>query len=183
MIRDYLLDSANECTRNKNIILKKEVIMKKFSAVQITVLTVILVVTFVCFGVAAEKATKEECIAKCKEASELIKKIGLEKAIEKMSDKKGPFFWKNTYVFCIDDVEARILAHPVENFLGFPMKRYRDANHEQPFVKVLEKAATEGSGWIAYMHLRPGTQKASLKKTYFLKVPGEKAIVCAGIYE
>jgi hypothetical protein len=65
---------------------------------QITVL-VVVVFSFLCMVQAGEKATKDECMAKAKEAAELVKTEGLEAAITKIKDKDGTFVWKDTYVF------------------------------------------------------------------------------------
>jgi hypothetical protein len=48
--------------------------------------------------VLAESATKEEVIAKCKEASQLIQDRGMEAASMSIGDENGPFVWKDTYI-------------------------------------------------------------------------------------
>ena len=135
-----------------------------------------------CFS--QEGATKEECVAKVEEAAELVTKIGLKPALEKIMDQEGPYKWKDSCVFCMEEGVGKLLAHPIlPRFLGFPMKNYKDADGKQPFVKVLEDINIQNKGWVEYYYRPQGAEVPKLKKTYFLKIPGENAILCAGYYE
>ena len=51
-----------------------------------------------------------ECIIKTREAAKMIGEIGLEATLKKINDKTGPFVWKDTYVFGIEDETAIMLA-------------------------------------------------------------------------
>ena len=157
--------------------------MKKFAKVLGLMLSMLAVFYFVnpCF--AQDGATKEECVAKVDKAAKLVKKIGLQPALEKFMDKSGPYKWKDSYVFCMEEGMGKLLAHPAARFIGFPMKNYKDADGKQPFEKVLEEINTKTKGWVEYYYRPAGTDVPKLKKTYFLKIPGEKAILCAGYYE
>ena len=55
------------------------------------ILSVVMIFCVTSMSTAGEKATKDECIAKVKQASQLIKKIGLDKALKKISSKDGGF--------------------------------------------------------------------------------------------
>jgi cytochrome c len=134
-------------------------------------------------GLAQEIATKEECVAKVKEAVKLIKEIGAEEACKKIMEKGGPFIWKDSYVFCTDNKEAKVLAHPAQNFVGFPLIKYKDADGKEPFTDILETAKTKGEGWQSYMHLKPGAPKPLLKTIYFVLEPDSRIIVSAGYYK
>jgi len=103
--------------------------------------------------------------------------------LEKFMDKKGPYIWKDSYIFCMDDEAGKILAHPVPRIIGFPMKNWKDADGKQPFEQPIAEISTKKSGWIKYYYRAPGAETPRLKVAYFLKVPGEKAIVSAGYYE
>lgn len=157
--------------------------MKKFTKVLMSMLSILVVFYFIdpCF--AQEGATKEECMEKVEEGVKLIGKIGLKPALEKFMDKNGPFNWKDSYVFCMEDGLGKLLAHPIPRFIGFPMKNYKDADGKKPFAKVLEEINTKNKGWVAYYYRPQGADVPRLKNTYFQKVPGEKAILCAGYYE
>jgi len=157
--------------------------MKKFTKVICSMLSILAAFYFAgpCF--AQEGATKEECVAKVEEAAKLVKKIGLKPALKKFMDKNGPYKWKDSYVFCMEEGMGKLLAHPAARFIGFPMKNFMDAEGKQPYVKVLEEINTKKKGWVEYYYRPAGTDVPKLKKTYFLKIPGEKAILCAGYYE
>jgi signal transduction histidine kinase len=133
-------------------------------------------------SVAREKATKEECIAKCKEAIALIKEVGLEAALAKIQDPKGPFVWKDSYVYVLD-MEGKMLANPVvPDLVGKPSMGLKDANGKM-FVNQIIEVAKSGADWVPYMWPKPGEKAPSSKLVYVLRVPGEDAVVCAGIYE
>ena len=157
--------------------------MKKFTNVLGSMLSILAVFYFVnpCF--AQEVATKEECVAKVEEAAKLVKKVGLQPALEKFMEKDSPYKWKDSYLFCMDDDMGKLLAHPIPRFIGFPMKNYKDADGKQPFTKVLEEINTKKKGWVQYYYRPAGADVPKLKIVYYLKMPGEKAILCAGYYE
>ena len=157
--------------------------MKKFIKVLGSMLSILAVFYFVNPCSAQERATKEECVAKVEKAAKLVKKIGLQPALEKFMDQNGPYKWKNSYVFCMDDDMGKLLAHPIPRFIGFPMKNYKDADGKQPFAKVIEKIKTKKKGWVRYYDRLPGADTPKLKIAYYLKIPGEKAILCAGYYD
>jgi len=50
----------------------------------------------------AESATKEECVAKCKEAAQLITEKGMDAAFQELQKKDGKFVWKDSYVYVLD---------------------------------------------------------------------------------
>lgn len=51
---------------------------------------------------AGESATKEECVVKCHEAAAMITSKGLDAAIKEISNPKGAFVWKDSYVFLMN---------------------------------------------------------------------------------
>ena len=157
--------------------------MKKFVKVLSSMLSILVVCYFVSPCLAQEKATKEECVAKVEEATKLVKKIGLQPAIEKIMEKNSPYKWKDSYVFCMDDDMGKLLAHPISRLIGFPMKDYLDADGKKPFLKVVEEINTKKKGWVQYYYRPSEADIPKLKIVYYLKVPGEKAILYAGYYE
>ena len=64
-------------------------------------------------NVFAESATKDECVAKCEEAAQLVTDKGIDAAIAEINKKDGPFVWKDSYVFLMD-LEGKMLAHPIK---------------------------------------------------------------------
>ncbi|MBF0303458.1 MAG: cache domain-containing protein [Desulfamplus sp.] len=139
-----------------------------------------------CFAVnafAGDKATKEECVAKCKEAAALVKEIGFDATMAKINDPKGPFVWKDSYVFCIDTESGIILAHLNPKMLGRPMKGLKDVNGKLFFVEFINVAKEKGEGWVDYMWPKPGEKEPSKKSSYVLKVDGHNILMGAGINE
>ena len=121
-------------------------------------------------------------MAKCKEAVAMIKQVGLEAGLAKIQDSKGPFVWKDSYVY-VQSMEGRILAHPfVPALIGKDSLGMKDSNGKM-FVNEEIEVAKSGEGWIQYMWPKPGEKTSSSKICYVLRVPGEDAMVCAGIYE
>ncbi|MDM8515938.1 cache domain-containing protein [Desulfobacterales bacterium HSG16] len=165
--------------------------MKKQSktmATGINTAKVICVSIIICIAVsinvsAGEKATREECISKCKEAAELVKKIGMDAAIAKIMEKDSPFMWKDTYVFCINMKTGVMLAHPaVPNMVGKNVKGFKDKNGVLLTIGYMKIASTKGKGWFDYVWPKPGEKKPSPKSCYVYRVPGEDVMMLAGIY-
>jgi signal transduction histidine kinase len=133
----------------------------------------------------AQEATKDECVAKCKDAAQLIADEGLSAAITKINKANGPLVWKDSYVFLMD-LDGTMLAHPIKpdligkNVLETPDKGPDKKLFFKDFVKV---AKSPGEGWVDYMWPKPGHNTPSKKRTYIYRVPGKDVFVGAGVYE
>jgi cytochrome c len=146
-----------------------------------TIVTVIL-----CFAVvvgAQQAATKEECVVKSHEAAALITAKGLDEAIKQISDPKGPFVWKDSYVFLMN-LDGKMLAHPMQPELTkLPhCLLLTDPTDKALFVSFVNLAKTVGHGWVEYMWPRPGQKWPSKKITYIYRVPNTDLFVGAGVY-
>lgn len=148
-------------------------------------LVVVLLAVFLAGAAFAENATKEECVAKSKDAAKMINEKGLDAAIKEINDKGGKFVWKDTYVFLMG-LDGKMLAHPMspalvgQNVLDKTDKADKGKFLFKEFVAV---AKTKGEGWVDYMWPKPGEQAPSKKITYIYRVPGKDLLVGAGIYE
>ena len=131
---------------------------------------------------AEELATREECVAKTKQAAKLIEEIGLEAALQKMNDPNGPFMWKDTYVFCLDET-GKVLAHKAPKLIGYPAKDLKDVDGKLYMQEILDVANTKGEGWVSYMYPKTLGAIPEPKTSYVLKVPSANVIVGAGFYE
>jgi len=146
-------------------------------------LTVSTFVLFSSLAVAGEKATTEECVEKTHEAAAIINARGLEAAIKMIGDPKGPFVWKDSYVFLMD-LKGKMLAHPMKPELT----RYEhvlletDATDKALFVHFVNVAREDGEGWVDYRWPKPGKKSPSKKVTYIYKVPSKDLLVGAGVY-
>ena len=132
---------------------------------------------------ASEKATKNECIAKTNEAAKMIIDRGIKATLNIINDKNGPFVWKDSYVFAIENESAIVLAHPFvpQKIIGKSFKDVTDKQGKTYFQNFLDVANNEGQGWVDYVY--PNAKGVLSKKiAYVLKVPGEGIILIAGIY-
>ncbi|MBP2676569.1 MAG: hypothetical protein H6Q84_3409, partial [Deltaproteobacteria bacterium] len=69
--------------------------MKIIRAITLLIITGIVLTS----NALADSAAKEMCVAKCKEAVQLINEKGLDAAIAVINKKDGGFAWKESYVF------------------------------------------------------------------------------------
>lgn len=150
-----------------------------------TILTLVVLGIFLCAGIATagNTATKEECVIKCHEAAALINSKGLEEAIKEISNPKGPFVWKDSYVFLMD-LKGKMLAHPFKPELTKldHCLLITDPTDKALFVNFVNLAKKRGSGWVEYMWPKPGKNTPSKKITYIYRVPGHDLFVGAGVY-
>lgn len=132
---------------------------------------------------AQQSATKEECVIKCHEAAALIISKGLEEGIKQISDPKGPFIWKDSYVFLMD-LNGKMLAHPMQPELTKldNCLLITDPTDKPLFVHFVNLARKLGSGWVDYMWPKPGSKTPAKKITYIYRVPNMDVFVGAGIY-
>jgi len=150
----------------------------------ILTLLMALCMAFTVSAWAAETATKQECEVKCKEAAALIQKLGLEGAKAQLADPKGPFVWKDTYVFVLDTENSTNLIHPVTpGLVGKPLAGLKDVNGKMFFAEFINVAKTAGQGWVDYMWPKPGQETPSAKTSFVYRVPGQNIATVAGIYE
>jgi cytochrome c len=157
--------------------------MKKLLSVSGLIMMLLFVFSFSGIAMAEEKATKAECIAKCKEAAKQIKEIGLDAVLKKISDKDGEFVWKDSYVFCFND--TKILAHPVNFIIGMNTSTIKDSNGVLYMKEMMEVANANGEGWVKYMYVNRKSDDPTPqpKISYVLNIPEEKVFVGAGIFE
>ncbi len=135
----------------------------------------------------AEGATKDEVIAKVKEASTMITSEGQDAAFKEINNKEGKFVWKDTYVF-VFDLEGTLLARAFQQQgIGMNMINWRDKSDppRQPIKEMVDLAKGKGEGWVEYMYPKPGEGEVtpSKKISYIYRVPGQNLFVGAGIYE
>ncbi len=133
----------------------------------------------------AESATKDECVAKTKEAAQMVADKGLDAAIAEINKKDGKFVWKDTYVFLMD-LDGKMLAHPMSpGLIGKNLLEMKDKGDPGKllFKEFVEVAKGKGEGWVDYMWANPGDPKPRKKLTYIYRVPGKDVFVGAGVWE
>jgi signal transduction histidine kinase len=160
--------------------------MRKVAVIALVVMASVALVA----SALAESATKEECVAKVKEAVQLINEKGLDAAIAVINKKDGGFAWKDSYVFVVD-FQGRTVANPLfPNHVGLNQMGLANKDGRMIIQEFLEIAKTKGEGWTEYMWpkpeemQKPKDQRISSKKaSYVLRVPGQDMFVVAGVFE
>jgi cytochrome c len=133
----------------------------------------------------ADSATKDECIAKTKEAATMVNDKGPDAAAAEINKKDGKFVWKDSYVFMMD-FDGKMLAHPMSPALiGTNVLERKDKGEPGKllFKEFVELAKSKGEGWSDYMWANPGDPKPRKKISYIYRVPGKNLLVGAGIWE
>ncbi len=139
-------------------------------------------------NVLADSATKEECIAKTKEAAVMVNEKGLDAAVAEINKKDGKFVWKDSYVFLVD-FNGKMLAHPMSpKLVGTNVNDMKDKSDDPAKAKLLfreftETAKRKGQGWVSYMWKNPDDPKARAKISHIYRVPGKDMYAGAGIWE
>ena len=133
------------------------------------------------FAVLSHAADREDAKALVKRAAAYVKYQGKEKALAEISTPKGMFDKGELYVFAYD-LQGIMLAHPKNPALiGQNLINVPDVEGKLFRKEIVDKAKSQGSGWVDYVYLNPETNKQEHKTTYFQKV-GD-IILCCGIYK
>jgi len=163
----------------------KKGVVRRLVGVTIKALWItIICLSFTVTSFAEEKATKEECIAKVKEAAAMAKTSEAEATLAKINDPKGQFVWKDSYVFCLDMESGKVLAHPIKpKLIGQMMEGIKDVKGKLFFAEFINVAKEKGEGWVDYMWPKPGEKEPTPKSTYVMKVEGTTLVMAAGVNE
>lgn len=128
--------------------------------------------------------TRDDCIAKCKEAGTFIQSNGIENAMKEIGNKQGRFVWNDgvSYVFLMN-MKAKMLAHPHKPELTKPdtLLDAKDVDGKA-FFRDFVIAAEKGKGWCKYMWPVPGMEINKPKHTFIYRVPNTDYFVGAGFY-
>jgi len=142
----------------------------------------ILMIVGLCLSAAVSHAAdREDAKALVKRAAAYVKYQGKEKALAEISTPKGMFDKGELYVFAYD-LQGVMLAHPKNpSLVGQNLTNVPDTEGKLFRKEIVEKAKSQGSGWVDYVYLNPETNRQEHKTTYFQKV-GD-VILCCGVYK
>ena len=126
----------------------------------------------------AAGATKDECVAKSKEAAAMVNGKGLDAAVAEINKKDGKFVWKDSYVFLMD-LDGKMLAHPLSPALigknVLDMKDKGDAG-EVPLQGDGRAREGEGRG-LGRLHVdQSGRSEAAQEGHLYLQGAGEEPV-------
>ncbi|BBO75840.1 hypothetical protein DSCW_32570 [Desulfosarcina widdelii] len=128
--------------------------------------------------------TRDNCIAKCKEAANFVKTNGIKAAVKEISIRHNRFTWNDgvSYVFLMD-MDCKMLAHPVKPEMAQAdnLIETKDVNGKAFFVDFI-KAAQKGKGWTRYDWPVPGQEVIKPKHTFIYRIPDTQYFVGSGFY-
>lgn len=127
-------------------------------------------------------ATPEEVIAKVREASSYIAKNG-DSVLPEFNDPKGPWVWKDTYVFVMDCANDRYVGHPMSEVLGTKISDLKDFAGNRVGLTECEVANNPNGGWVEIKWPKLDGTKPERKICYVFKLPGSPYTLGSGIYE
>lgn len=134
-----------------------------------------------CLATGVFAGAKEDAMAKCKEAAEMIKGKGVDAATAEINKKDGKFVTKTTYVFLMN-MKGEMLGHPIKpSLIGKNLAETPDKTGKKFFKDFITTAQKDGKGWVDYMWPKPGENEPSKKTSYILKVD-DNLFVGAGYY-
>ena len=123
---------------------------------------------------------KAEAIALVEGAVGFLNDHGREEGLAEMNKPSGQFDKGEIYVFVLD-LNGFMVAQPKNPKAVGEYLMDKPDNKGKLFRKeIIEKAKTEGSGWVDYFYLNPKTGKEEEKTTYLKRV-GD-LVVCCGVY-
>jgi cytochrome c len=144
------------------------------------ILAFLIVIGLFSFAVASYGADRDDAKALVKQAAAYVKYQGKEKTLAEISTPNGMFDKGELYVFAYD-LQGAMLAHPKNpSLIGQNLITVPDVDGKLFRKEIVEKAKSQGSGWVDYVYLNPQTNKQEHKSTYFVKV-GD-IILCCGVY-
>jgi len=117
------------------------------------------------------------------QAAGLIEEQGRD-AFDILRDKKGPFFFMDTYIF-VTSPDGTELVNPGQPSLeGKNLIDMKDLKGNLTVRDEIDLAREKGSGWLEMLWFKPGTNTPAPKMTFVksAKFNGETFIVGSGYY-
>lgn len=110
-----------------------------------------------------------------------LQKNGKDALIREVNNKNPEFVQANTYL-TVRALDGTQLAHPTNpKLVGKNAVPLPDADGKLFRKEIIDRAKTEGKGWVDYRYNNPKTGQIEKKTTYFMK-EGD-VILEAGIYK
>lgn len=106
-------------------------------------------------------------------------------AFAQLRDRKGPFFFMNTYVFVQDPDGTELMNAAMPYLEGRNLVGVKDLQGKAFIRDEIAAAMTEGSAWLEHYWYLPGSNRPALKETFVRKVQhdGRTFIVGSGLYQ
>ena len=144
----------------------------------------VIIAVVLCLFVAAsvfaqQRGTPAEAKKLVEQAVAYVKANGEEKAIKEFDIPKGKFVKGDLYVFAYD-LKGVMKGHPNPKLIGQDLYNKTDSKGKLFRKEIVDRANSQGSGWVDYTYMNPAIKKEEAKITYFQKVGN--LIVCCGAY-
>lgn len=148
-----------------------------FKRIFVAMLVILLAGAFGHVSAQGKSSAKTEAQAMVIKAEEFIKTNGTDAAIAEINKPDGQFVKDYFHVFAYD-LKGTVIAHPFRpSIRGKNVLKETDSKGKFFRKEIIEKAKTEGEGWVNYTYFSPKTRKDKFKTTYFKKV-GDMIICC-----
>lgn len=132
-------------------------------------------------ALAEDYATPKDAEQLVRRAATFLKKEGRAKALAAFNDRKGPFVYRDLYVFAYA-LDGTCLAHPTQpQRVGKNNLGDKDPDGKLFVKERLEIAKKDGKGWQEYKFLNPATGKVERKVAYFELADG--ILIASGAYQ
>ncbi len=117
------------------------------------------------------------------QAAALVEDKGRD-AFEELRDKKGPFYFMDTYIFVADPEGTELVNPGMPSLEGRNLIEMEDLDGNPVVKDEIDLAMNKGSGWLKMSWFKPGTNTPAPKMTYVKKAEanGETFIVGSGYY-
>lgn len=146
------------------------------------VTTVLLSLTLCLLGFATAYADdRADAVKLVKDVKTYLEVNGLEKTLDVLNDPKGQFMKGDLYVFSYDLNGFVLAVYFKPALIGQNVMEVPDAKGKKFRKEMIERAKTEGSGWVDYYGEHPKTKLLEEKTTYFERA-GDVVLGC-GIYK
>jgi cytochrome c len=121
-------------------------------------------------ALAEDRASTKEAEMLVHKAVGYLKQNGKEKTFPVFSDPKGPFTYRDLYIFVID-FKGTVLAHGTKKeLIGKNDWERKDKTGKLFTQAMIQIAKTQGSGWEEYQFENPASGKLETKVAYVERV-------------
>jgi len=147
-------------------------------------IAVMVVLGFVLLGHARAQDAAKEKLPPRTQAKMLVESAvgfigdyGKDKAVEEINNPEGKFIVDEFYVY-VYDLKGVVVAHPYRLSLrGKSVIQEKDSRGKLFRKEIIDKAKSQGEGWVEYRYKNPTTKKEKLKAVYF-KRAGDWVVCC-----
>jgi cytochrome c len=133
-------------------------------------------------GLADDRANTKDAELLVHKAVAFLKKEGKEKAFPVFDDAKGPFTYRDLYVFVLDTSGVMRAHGRKPELIGKDQLQKRNPQGKYYTREQLELAKAKGSGWNEYLFENPATGKVEHKVAY-VELVGDLVVGCGAFKE